>query len=81
MKNILICISIQLRETHQQKEKALAAFAAFVARTSNYAELCAAKERQFHAIDASRLASTVPEETCVFQFVWEEIIILFDDLM
>ena len=53
---------MQLRETHQQKEKALAAFSSFVARTSNHPELRAAKERQVHAIDASRLASALPEE-------------------
>ncbi|KAI8777748.1 cilia- and flagella-associated protein 69 isoform X1 [Biomphalaria glabrata] len=45
----------QMRENHRQKEKAIADFTQFVARTSNFQELKAAKEKQEISIDASRM--------------------------
>lgn len=45
----------EIRENHRQKEKSLADFADFVARTSNYGVLKAAKERQEISVDASRV--------------------------
>lgn len=45
----------EIRENHRQKEKALTDFAEFVARTSNYNLLKAAKERQEISVDASRI--------------------------
>ena len=51
----IILWSIQIRENHRQKEKAIKKFHEFVARTSNYMLLKAAKERQDLSIDASRV--------------------------
>nr|KAG5707622.1 hypothetical protein BaRGS_031004 [Batillaria attramentaria] len=45
----------EIRENHRQKEKTLADFADYVARTSNYSLLKAAKERQEISIGASRV--------------------------
>lgn len=45
----------EIRENHRQREKALADFADYVARTSNFQFLKAAKERQEISIDASRV--------------------------
>ncbi|XP_064647870.1 cilia- and flagella-associated protein 69-like isoform X2 [Lineus longissimus] len=45
----------EIRENHRQQEKALTDFADYVARTSNYSLLKAAKERQELSIDASRI--------------------------
>lgn len=45
----------EIRENHRQKEKALKDFNDFVARTSNYNLLKAAKDRQDISIDASRI--------------------------
>ncbi|CAH1788088.1 unnamed protein product [Owenia fusiformis] len=45
----------EIRENHRQKEKALNDFADYVARTSNYSLLRAAKERQDLSVDASRV--------------------------
>ncbi|KAH9499307.1 Cilia- and flagella-associated protein 69 [Bulinus truncatus] len=45
----------QIRENHRQKEKEIADFTQFVARTSNFQELKAAKEKQEISIDASRM--------------------------
>ncbi|XP_046371006.1 cilia- and flagella-associated protein 69-like [Haliotis rufescens] len=45
----------EIRENHRQKEKALSDFSDYVARTSNYTLLKAAKERQEISIDASRV--------------------------
>jgi len=44
-----------IRENHRQKEKAIADFTDYVARTSNFTILKAAKERQDISIDASRM--------------------------
>lgn len=49
--------SEQIRENHRQKEKAIKDFNDFVARTSNYTLLKAARERQELSIDASRVAN------------------------
>ncbi|KAL8615408.1 hypothetical protein ACOMHN_036228 [Nucella lapillus] len=45
----------EIRENHRQKEKALADFADYVARTSNIGILKAAKERQELSVEASRV--------------------------
>ncbi|XP_013410709.1 cilia- and flagella-associated protein 69 [Lingula anatina] len=45
----------EIRENHRQKEKAINDFADFVARTSNYSLLKAARERQELSVDASRV--------------------------
>jgi len=45
----------EIRENHRQKEKAIKRFHEFVARTSNYMLLKAAKERQDLSVDASRV--------------------------
>lgn len=45
----------EIRENHRQKEKYLSDFADYVARTSNFQFLKAAKERQEISIDASRI--------------------------
>ncbi|CAL1536351.1 unnamed protein product [Lymnaea stagnalis] len=45
----------EMRENHRQKEKAIADFTDFVARTSNFKHLKSAKEKQEISIDASRL--------------------------
>ncbi|BFZ02069.1 hypothetical protein BsWGS_05107 [Bradybaena similaris] len=45
----------EIRENHRQKEKAIADFIDYVARTSNFAVLKAAKERQELSIDMSRI--------------------------
>ncbi|RUS81453.1 hypothetical protein EGW08_010793 [Elysia chlorotica] len=45
----------EIRENHRQKEKAIADFTDFVSRTSNFALLKAAKDRQEISIDASRM--------------------------
>ncbi|XP_064613736.1 cilia- and flagella-associated protein 69-like [Liolophura sinensis] len=45
----------EIRENHRQKEKALNDFTEFVARTSNYTVLKAAKERQELSVEASRI--------------------------
>ena len=47
----------EIRENHRQKEKAIKNFNDYVARTSNYVLLRAAKERQELSIDASRIQS------------------------
>lgn len=47
----------EIRENHRQKEKAIKDFNEYVARTSNYVLLKAAKERQELSIDASRVAT------------------------
>ena len=49
---------LQIRENHRQKEKAISDFQAFVARTSNYMLLQAAKQRQELSIDASRVQNS-----------------------
>lgn len=53
----LALLCFQIRENHRQKEKALKDFSDYVARTSNYILLKAAKERQELSIDASRVAN------------------------
>lgn len=45
----------EIRENHRQKEKQLNDFSDYVARTSNYDLLKAAKERQEYSIEASRI--------------------------
>lgn len=45
----------EIRENYRQKEKALTDFTDYVARTSNYGLLKAAKERQEYSIEASRI--------------------------
>ncbi|CAG5115816.1 unnamed protein product [Candidula unifasciata] len=45
----------EIRENHRQKEKAMADFTDYVARTSSFAVLKAAKERQELSIDMSRI--------------------------
>ncbi|KAH3715889.1 cilia- and flagella-associated protein 69-like [Dreissena polymorpha] len=45
----------EIRENYRQKEKQLNDFSDFVARTSNYQLLKAAKERQEYSIEASRI--------------------------
>lgn len=45
----------EIRENYRQKEKQLNDFTDFVARTSNYQLLKAAKERQEYSIEASRI--------------------------
>jgi len=45
----------EIRDHHRQKEKAMKNFSEYVARTSNYTLLKAAKERQELSIDASRI--------------------------
>ncbi|KAL5007038.1 hypothetical protein ScPMuIL_015844 [Solemya velum] len=45
----------EIRENYRQKEKSLNDFTEFIARTSNYTILKAAKERQALSIDASRI--------------------------
>ncbi|KAK3587960.1 hypothetical protein CHS0354_014478 [Potamilus streckersoni] len=51
----------EIRENYRQKEKALNDFSEYVARTSNYSLLKAAKERQELSIEASRINSKYKE--------------------
>jgi len=51
-----------IRENHRQKEKAIADFNDYVSRTSNFALLKAAKERQEISIDASRMQPKYKEQ-------------------
>lgn len=48
-----------IKESHRQEEKAYKDFCDYVDRTSDYAALRAAKEKQFYAIEASRLQERV----------------------
>lgn len=51
----------EIRENHRQKEKAMNDFADYVARTSNFALLKAAGDRQELSIEASRLQTKYKE--------------------
>uniref|UniRef100_A0A0B7A2W0 Cilia- and flagella-associated protein 69 ARM repeats domain-containing protein n=1 Tax=Arion vulgaris TaxID=1028688 RepID=A0A0B7A2W0_9EUPU len=51
----------EIRENRRQKEKAIADFTDYVARTSNFAALKAAKERQDISIDVSRMRPRLKE--------------------
>lgn len=51
----------EIRENHRQQEKALTDFTEFVARTSNFSLLKAARDRQELSIDASRLQTKYKE--------------------
>ena len=51
----------EIRENYRQKEKQLSDFTDFVARTSNFQLLKAAKERQKLSVDASRIQNNYRE--------------------